>query len=72
MNKETKKPENVEHKKLLEDRKIALLTVIDVVKTKQHFFYLTIALTIVGTLLGHFLKVSTFETTATGSASFIP
>lgn len=54
-----------ESKKLLEDRKMAILTIIDVVKTKRHFFYLTVALTLVGTLLGHYLKVSTYETNST-------
>lgn len=49
---------------VLEDRKIALLTTFEVIKTKKHFFYLTMFLTICGTLLGHYLKVLTYETSA--------
>lgn len=52
-------------RKLLEDRKIAVLTILDVLKAKKHFFYITIALTLAGTLLGHFLKINTYEATST-------
>ncbi len=59
---ESKKPEQ---RKQMENRKVAALTVIDILKSKRHFFILTLALTLSGTLLGHFLKVQTFQTSAT-------
>lgn len=62
---EEEKPKPGKDRKLLEDRKIAMLTIIDVLKAKKHFFYITVALTVAGTLLGHFLKVSTYEATST-------
>ncbi|MCB0378624.1 MAG: polysaccharide biosynthesis tyrosine autokinase [Bdellovibrionales bacterium] len=52
-------------KELLEDRKIAILTALEVLKTKKRFFIMTIVLTAFGTLLGHFLKVPTYETHST-------
>ena len=54
-----------EKRQLLEDRKAALLTTFEVIRTKKHFFILTIVLTVLGTLLGHYLKVSTYQTAST-------
>ena len=58
-------PKPKDKKRLLEDRRIAILTVIDVIKSKKHFFYLTLAITLFGTLLGHYLQVPTYEARAT-------
>ena len=61
--KETKPP--VKNSAPLEDRKAAFLSIFEVVKTKKHFFYLTVFLTVVGTLVGHYLKIPTYKTGAT-------
>lgn len=58
-------PKETDRRRLLEDRKIAILTIFDVVKTKRHFFYLTLSLTLFGTFLGHYLKVPTYQARAT-------
>ncbi len=48
-----------------DDRKMVFLTLLEVLKTKKHFFYLTVSLTLIGTLLGHYLQVPTYQTTST-------
>jgi capsular exopolysaccharide synthesis family protein len=65
MAEDTGQQEKFEDKKqMLEDRKIAFLTTLEVVKTKKHFFVLTVILTLFGTFLGHYLKVSTYQTSS--------
>ncbi len=54
-----------QHQKANDDRKIVFLTLFEVLKTKKHFFYITLGLTMAGTFLGHYLQVPTYETTST-------
>lgn len=51
-------------KMLLEDRRAAFLTLVDLLKTKKHFFVLTLFFTFSGTILSHCLKVPTFSTSS--------
>jgi len=51
-------------RKGIDDHKAHLLGALDLLKSKRHFFILTVLLTVTGTLMGHYLKVPTFKTTS--------